>query len=212
VVDVEAIAALAALSTRVQPGVSAIVVAALLEIIGSVFQPGAAALGVTASVTTDGDLVASGVVPADITASLGLIANAIRGGLVSADVVADLVILATQVVPGALAVYMTVAVANTCLANIIASGAVSITATNSLAAVAIAYVAQLCGYTGNLIPGDVLEIDCDRMTVKLNGVDARVNFTGRFPKLYAGLNEVRYADTSAARTLTLDEDHDPRWL
>jgi phage-related protein len=107
---------------------------------------------------------------------------------------------------------MTIAVANTCLANVVANGAVTITASNSLAVAATAYIAQVCGYTGTLLPGDVLEIDCDKMTVKLNGADSRRYWTGRFPKLYVGTNEVRYADDEAARTVALDEEHDPRWL
>lgn len=79
-------------------------------------------------------------------------------------------------------------------------------------AVALAYITQSLGYTGTLTAGDVLEIDTDNMTVKLNGVNARANMTGTFPKLYSGTNELRWKDDDATRDLDLEVDHEPRYL
>jgi len=94
----------------------------------------------------------------------------------------------------------------------IAKGAVAIVATTELELVGLAYLTELLGYTGNLTPGDVLVIDVDAMTVKLNGADARANFTGTFWKLWPGTNEVEWKSTGDVPTASLESKHEPRWL
>jgi phage-related protein len=100
----------------------------------------------------------------------------------------------------------------TALANVIWDSKVTITAITSLEPVALAYVAQSLGYTGTLSSGDVLEIDCDKMTVKLNGVNVRANLTGVFPLLYAGANVLRWSDDDEDRDVDLEVKHRPRYL
>lgn len=74
------------------------------------------------------------------------------------------------------------------------SAVVTITAVPSLDIAGLAYVTQSLAFAGTLRGGDVLEIDVDKMSVKLNGVDARANFSGVFPLLYTGTNELRWWD------------------
>lgn len=58
-------------------------------------------------------------------------------------------------------------------------------------------VTQSFAYTGTLIVGDVLEIDVDNMTVEVNGVNARPLFSGDFPLLYVGNNDIHWNEGAA---------------
>jgi len=91
-------------------------------------------------------------------------------------------------------------------------GAVTITAVSSAEIAALAYVTQSMGYTGTLIAGDVLVIDVDEQTVKLNGVNATRYFTGKFPQLYAGTNELQWKDDDGTRDADFETSHKPRYL
>ena len=91
-------------------------------------------------------------------------------------------------------------------------GTMTTTASASIAPLATSYLSQLFGYTGTISPGDVLVIDCDAKTIELNGVNVVRYMTGKFLHLYSGTNQLRWKDDEAARTVTLDEDHDPRFL
>ena len=91
-------------------------------------------------------------------------------------------------------------------------GAVTISATSAVEAIALAYITQTFGYTGTLSAGDVLVIDTDAMTVKLNGSSTRPLMTGTFPKLYTGTNELRYADGGEVPDLDFVTAHKPRYL
>ena len=91
-------------------------------------------------------------------------------------------------------------------------GVVTITAHSSLAVAALAYVTQSLGWTATLTAGDVLIIDVDEMTVELNGVNVVKDFTGVFPLLYTGANELRWRDGDAGRDLDLEVKHSPRWV
>jgi len=92
------------------------------------------------------------------------------------------------------------------------SGQVTIAVNTSASAAALAYVTRTLGYTGNLSSGDRLVIDTDRMTVKLNGADVRANMTGDFVKLFPGTNTIKYEDSDGSRNISLDVEHEPRWL
>ena len=94
---------------------------------------------------------------------------------------------------------------------VIRGGVATITATTELELVGLAYWTSLLGYTGSLTPGDRLVIDTDAMTVKLNGSDARANFTGSFPKLWPGSNELRWTSTGDTPNVSAEIDHEPRW-
>jgi len=82
-----------------------------------------------------------------------------------------------------------------------------------MAVTAIKYICQWFDYAGTLSDGDVLEIDTDKMTVKLNDVDVRYNLSGRkkFFKLTVGDQEVQYQDDESSRTADIDVTHSPRW-
>jgi phage-related protein len=95
--------------------------------------------------------------------------------------------------------------------NLLSIGKCSIQAVISLELSALAYVTQSLGYTGTLTAGDVLEIDIDNKTVKLNGSNVRENLTGIFPLLYAESNELRWKDEDGGRDVDLEVKHKPRW-
>jgi hypothetical protein len=89
---------------------------------------------------------------------------------------------------------------------------VSITSASSLSASALLYIIQALSYAGTLAPGDFLEIDCDKRTVKLNGSDVRYNHSGDFPSVYPGVNTLTWDDAEAARTAALTIRHKEREL
>ena len=89
---------------------------------------------------------------------------------------------------------------------------VSITSASALSASALLYIIQALSYAGTLAPGDFLEIDCDKRTVKLNGSDARYNHSGDFPSVYPGVNTLTWDDAEAARTAALTIRHKEREL
>jgi len=89
---------------------------------------------------------------------------------------------------------------------------VSISASSSLAAAALLYIAYELGYTGTLGAGDVLVIDTDAQTVTLNGVNATRYFTGTFWKLFTETSTIRWLDDDAGRTAEVKIEHEPRWL
>lgn len=192
----------------------------------------AAAIESTTSMSADGDAIRSGALTIEAVSSLLATALRKRGaeatieaissldidgdliamGEATIEAVASLIAQATRLRPGAAAINaVSSLLAN---ANAVKSGVVEINATTALEITGLAYVAQCLGFTGTLTPGDVLEIDCteDGMTVKLNGVNARTDFTGVFPKLYIGDNIIRWADDEEDRDVDIEIKHSPRYL
>jgi len=98
------------------------------------------------------------------------------------------------------------------LSTRVKSGASALSVVGSLALTGTAYITQYLAYSGTIAAGEVLVIDCENMTVKLDGVNARANHSGAFPTLYAGTNELRWADDDASRTVGIEVEHEPRYL
>lgn len=67
-------------------------------------------------------------------------------------------------------------------------------------------------YNGDLTPGDLLTINVEEKTVKVNGENVRHNFEGDFIKLRKGLNKLEYWDEESDRNLEITIDYEPRWL
>ena len=171
--------------------VTAINAVSSLSIDGNFIASGKAGISVSATVITLAALIAAGEIDIDVVTSV--IADCIERKYVSTVIQA-----VSSLLPSA---------------NYIAtSGAVSIMAVSTLDIVGLAFVAKQLIYSGTLAPGDVLVIDTDTMTVKLNEVDVRVNFTGKFFKLYIGDNEIEYSDHEASRTALISVDHSDRWV
>ena len=59
------------------------------------------------------------------------------------------------------------------------------------------------GYTGTIAPGETVCIDGRLFTVKLDGVNAVENFTGKYPTLFPGTNWVVYTDSEGSRTIKI---------
>lgn len=59
-------------------------------------------------------------------------------------------------------------------------------------------------YTGQLNPGDVLEIDMKLQTVKINGQSVLDKTTGSFFSLIVGVNTITYSDESASRNIHME--------
>lgn len=58
-------------------------------------------------------------------------------------------------------------------------------------------------FSGTLAPGKTLCIDKSDFTVKNDGVNAMVGFTGEFPAILPGENTVVYTDALGSRTITI---------
>ena len=87
-----------------------------------------------------------------------------------------------------------------------------LTAQVTLTCAGLSFVAKQFYYAGTLTPGDVLVIDTDTMTVKLNGVNVRVDFSGEFFKLFVGDQELEYMDYEGSRTALVSVDYKDRWM
>jgi len=151
---------------------------------------GRCSIQVVSSLAMTGNKTASGVVPISVIASLVANGLATFSAAVDIDVVSSLVANDVRLRPGT----------------------VTITAVSSAEIDALAYVLQVMGYTGTLTAGDVLVIDCDEQTVELNGANAVRYFTGTFPQLYAGTNELIWEDGGEVPDLDFETKHEPRYL
>ena len=58
-------------------------------------------------------------------------------------------------------------------------------------------------FSGDIAVGEILRIDTDKMTVKLDGVNVRANFDGDFWEIISGLQDITYSDEEESRTLEL---------
>jgi hypothetical protein len=144
-------------------------------------------------------------------AALTVAQNRTSGGAAAINAVVD-VEAEGMAVSFVAAAVLVVAASLSAVAVRIRGGAAGVTVSVTLDAVAAAYFSETFGFTGNLLPGDIIEINCDRMTVKVNGVNMRHYWTGGFPKVGPRTTEIVYVDTELARTLEFEEEHDPRWL
>ena len=91
-------------------------------------------------------------------------------------------------------------------------GVVEITSAAEMPSDAVLYLVKTLGYSGTLTAGDVLVIDCDKRTMKLNGVDSRANHTGVFLTLFSGTHGIKWDDDEGSRTIGLEVTHSPRYL
>lgn len=69
---------------------------------------------------------------------------------------------------------------------------------------------KLIKITRTWVAGDVLVIDCENKTVKVNG--AAVDYTGVFPSWEATDTSIQYDDTLTTRTVTMNMVYKRRWL
>lgn len=58
-------------------------------------------------------------------------------------------------------------------------------------------------YSGTLAVGKILLVNAEDFTVLNDGVNAIAAFTGDFPHIYPGENEVVYTDTGGSRTMKI---------
>lgn len=168
----------------------------------------AATIEAAASVTGAASYITHGDVTISAQAILDATANYITHGEVTIIAAGELSLIPTRVKTGDVDI---IAVAALSLDDVRQRlGEVTIEAAASVAADAIAYLVEQLVYSGALAAGDVLEIDTDKMTVKLNGVDVRYDIADTFFKLLSGDNEIEYTDSETARTVELEVAHSPR--
>lgn len=167
-----------------------------------------ASIEAAASVSGAASYITHGGIHISAQAVLDAAASYITHGEVSIIAVGELAFVPTRVKTADVDI---VAVAALSLDDIRARlGNVSIEVAASVVAAATKYLIKQLVYSGALAVGDVLEIDTNKMTVKLNGTDVRYDIAGTFFKLLTGDNEIEYSDSETARTVGLEFDHSPR--
>ena len=103
-------------------------------------------------------------------------------------------------------------VAATCQAGDLKYIAATLDAAGTLTYAGLAFATKRLIYSGTLESGDVLVIDTDEMTVKLNGTNVTMYFTGDFFELFVGDNEIEYYDHEGSRTALVSIDHSDKWI
>lgn len=74
------------------------------------------------------------------------------------------------------------------------------------------YTIKMLEFTGDLLPGDMIVIDMDRMTVTKNSENALKYFEGDFFELAPEWNEIAYKDNEQSRNVVLVTRYKDRWL
>jgi hypothetical protein len=69
---------------------------------------------------------------------------------------------------------------------------------------------KLIRITRTWVAGDILIIDCENKTVKVNGTD--VDYTGVFPTWSPDDTQIQYDDTLTTRTVTMNMVYKKRYL
>ena len=226
-VDIDATSSVSAASYRTRGGVSNIASSAALSLVGNFYTLADAAITAVSSVEAFGGLIRHGNV--SISAIARLIASWQISGICSVSSVSSLVAAGVRTASAALDVGITpsLILGGTKIADGVSEidvacavsvdgmrqrlGTVTISSTSAVSALGVAYFAQLMGYTGTLSAGDVLVIDCDEQTVTLNGSNATRYFTGSFPQLYSGTNELRW-ESDETPDASFETKHEPRYL
>jgi hypothetical protein len=208
---IDILASVDAGDVRVRPAAAAILAAASLANLATRVRIASDTITVGASVSALQKLTATRGAAIVARAALTVAQNRTSGGAAAINAVVD-VEAEGMAVSFVAAAVLVVAASLSAVAVRIRGGAAGVTVSVTLDAVAAAYFSETFGFTGNLLPGDIIEINCDRMTVKVNGVNMRHYWTGGFPKVGPRTTEIVYVDTELARTLEFEEEHDPRWL
>ncbi|MBW2672959.1 MAG: hypothetical protein JRD89_06010 [Deltaproteobacteria bacterium] len=168
----------------------------------------AVAIEAAASVTGTASYITHGGVTISAQSLLEATANYITHGDVTIIAAGELSLIPVRVRAGSVDIIAVAALSLDAVRQRL--GEVTIEAAASVAADAVVYLIEQLVYSGDLGAGDVLEIDTDKMTVKLNGSDVRYDITGTFFKLLSGGNEVEYTDSEASRTVGVKVEHSPR--
>lgn len=76
-----------------------------------------------------------------------------------------------------------------------------------------AYLVENLTFTGTFATNDIIIIDSDNLTIKLNGVNAMTKITGGdYFNLKPGINAIKYSDASGSRTIKIEVKKRDRWL
>lgn len=82
-----------------------------------------------------------------------------------------------------------------------------------LSAEANAYIVESLTFTGAFAANNIIVIDSDNFTIKLNGVNVMTELTaGDFFNLKSGTNTIKYTDAEGSRTVKIDVKKRDRWL
>jgi predicted phage tail component-like protein len=88
---------------------------------------------------------------------------------------------------------------------------ISLKGTNTSGQISITLNGTTFSYTGALISGDILTIDCQKYSVKRNDTRAMMYFIGEFPKLVAGENTLSWTLSGGATLTELKITTQGRW-
>lgn len=207
---IQAAASLAISPLRIRPAVAALDVIASLAASAEVWVPATASITAAASASVLPFRIAGGKADIAVSASIAALAALIASGEVSIEAAASLCVEIIHVEQAELLIAVAVVVSASAI--FIVEATVTITASTALEASALAYIYRQFTYGGTLEPGDIVEIDIDKRTVKLNGVNDRANFSGDFFKFFLGDNVLAWDDDEGSREIDFRSVHKPRYL
>jgi len=217
------------IANRIGGGIADVSMEIDLSVIANyIVSSASAAIGIELILDLDPNIYTLAAMAMTPGAGLTSSANVILGGVVDLAPVVDLVVAGVKLASAVAAItpdadveargnYITcavaaiaIAVSQSALCTKVVHGAVAITVDTSVAATAIRYLLTIIGYSGEFGAGSVLEINSDKMTFILDGVNAIKDIVGSFANVPPGDSTVTYEDDEGTRDVTLDLEYTPR--
>ena len=208
-VDIGPGADLVAIGSRLSIGEVDITAAVSLAAIAGIIRDGHTDISVATAVASAAISLRSGVVA--ITPAVGLVVAGIRlaSAVVAITPEVDVAVVGNYITCAVAAIAVAVSQEAICI-RVMDGGTVSISIDATVAAVAIRYMVQILGYSGEFGAGSVIEIDTEWMTFKVDGANMLKDMVGDFVDVQRGDSTVTYEDDEGTRDVTLKLKYTPR--
>jgi len=210
-------------------GVFAMTPAMAMTALGGQFQNGIVAITPEMVMTALGETSTEAVCAISIALDLASDTTIIRGGTVAMSLAVDLAVAANYLTNGVVEItpdmIMTASGGSTTLASaaitpdmnlsaipirIIQAGTVAITVDMNMVAAAVRSIVVAISLSGDLGAGSVWEIDSEKQTFKIDGVNVLKDMVGDFFNIPPGESAVEYSDDEVARDTDINIRYTPR--
>ena len=201
-IDVEAIG-----GQLVEAGVD-ITVATDLVAIASMIRGGDVSITPAAAIAAAAVAIFSGQVALTPAVEVASIAHRLASAVVDITPAANIETIGNYITLAAAALAVEAAVSGRPTKVILAEAGITVSV--SVSATATKYIFIALGLSGDLGAGSVLQIDSEKMTFKLDGINALKDMVGDFFNIPPGDSTLEYDDDEIARDVDVDVTYTPR--